>query len=110
MRPPGREGPSMTTVPNWYRGFHPRPKPVRTSARQLVTGSPRLERSRQLAEEGLLQPFMGLTADGVIEPALFPLQPGTANTNRLCEAAQALLVALSPEQRADATFPVDSPL
>src|SRR4051794_36017261 len=99
----------MTTVPNWYRSSHPRPKSVRTSARQLVTGSPRLERSRHLAEEGLLQTFVGLTADGTLEADLFPLETTSVSTHRLCEAAQALLAALTPEQRADATFPVDSP-
>src|SRR3954454_10216063 len=100
----------MTTVPNWYRGFRPRPKPVPTSARQLVTGSPRVERSRQLAEEGLLQSFVGLTANGTIEPDLFPLQPTGVSTDRLREAAQALLAALTPDQQAAAKFPVDSPL
>jgi hypothetical protein len=100
----------MTTVPSWYDGFRPRPKPVRTSARQLVMGSPRLERSRHLAEEGLQQPFVGLTADGTIEPNLFPLQSTGVSTQRLREAAQALLAVLTPAQHAEAVFPLDSPL
>jgi hypothetical protein len=100
----------MTVVTGWYSGFQPRPKPVRTSARQLVTGSPRLERSRQLAEEGLAQPFVGLTTDGTPAEGLFPLRATGGSARRLRDAARALLDALTSAQRADACFPLDSPL
>jgi hypothetical protein len=100
----------MTTVTSWYSGFRPRPKPVRTSARELVVGSPRLAASRQLAEEGLAQPFVGLTADGALAEGLFPVRATGASTRHLRDAAEALLAALTPAQRTDVCFPLDSPL
>jgi len=61
----------------------------------------------QGAGAGRIQPFKGLTADGTIEPGLFPIQATGVSTAPVREAAQRFLQALTPEQRAKTTFPID---
>ena len=95
---------------SWYSGFNPRRGGAPTSGREPFTWPPELMHFRQLAESGMAEPFEGLTTAGALVPDLFALQPSGASTRRLREAAEALLAALSPAQRADACFPLDSEL
>jgi hypothetical protein len=55
-------------------------------------------------------PLVGVTSDGVAVGGLYaPGAGGTATTGPLLDAAQRFLAALSPAQRAQATFPLDAP-
>ena len=68
-------------------------------------------RRRSLDSEasGLAEPFRGVTRDGKIVPGLFAVRSTGVSTEPVREAAIAFLNSLSPEQRAETTFPVDDP-
>jgi hypothetical protein len=53
------------------------------------------------------QPFKGLTADGAIEPGLFPVKATGVSTRPVREAAQRFLQALTADERAKTTYAVD---
>jgi hypothetical protein len=55
----------------------------------------------------LAEPFVGLTADGTVEPGLYELEPSGVDTADVREAATDFLAALSDEQRRRSLFPVD---
>ena len=55
------------------------------------------------------EPFKGITTDGTVIPGLYALAPNGAPTQAMVETANALLMRLSPDQRAKSVFPVDSP-
>jgi hypothetical protein len=54
------------------------------------------------------QPFVGITADGKIESGLFSIRATGVSTRPIRETAERFLGALTPEQHAKTTFPVDS--
>jgi hypothetical protein len=72
---------------------------------QAPKGSP--ASSREAA--ALAEPFRGITADGKVEPGLFPIRATGVSTDPVRKAADAFLAALTPEQRARTKFPVDDP-
>src|SRR3954452_14326750 len=92
---------------SWYSGFKPRQVPP-TSGRRPFTWPPELTHFRQLAETGTAEPFTGLTTDGTPLAGLFPVRQTGVTTRRMRDAAEALLAALTPAQRTDACFPLDS--
>ncbi|HEY7067625.1 MAG TPA: DUF3500 domain-containing protein [Chloroflexota bacterium] len=100
----------MATTTSWYSGFRPRQNQPTTSAHQPFTWPAELEHFRQLAQSGMAEPFTGLTTDGTVREGLFPLQATGVSTARLRDAALAVLDAFTPAQRADACFPLDSPI
>ena len=53
-------------------------------------------------------PFRGITTDGAVIPELYAPRPEGAPTLAMIEAVNALLAAMSPEQRKTSCFPVDS--
>jgi hypothetical protein len=53
-------------------------------------------------------PLAGVTSDGRVQPGLFHLDGPGGDTRPVTEAAQRFLAALTPEQRAKATFPLDA--
>ena len=53
-------------------------------------------------------PFRGITTDGAVIPDLYAPRPEGAPTLAMIEAANALLAAMSPEQKKTSCFPVDS--
>ncbi|MCY4029382.1 MAG: DUF3500 domain-containing protein [Acidobacteria bacterium] len=55
----------------------------------------------------LREPFLGVTADGEIEPDLFPIEATGVSTEPLRDAAVAFLASLTPAQRDRTLFPVD---
>jgi hypothetical protein len=73
----------------------------------------RAERVRQMSksaeERGLAEAFKGVTTDGNVIPGLFPIRATGVSTESVRKAADAFLAALTQEQRAKTTFPVDDP-
>jgi hypothetical protein len=71
------------------------------------------ERFRQMSADyerkGLAEPFKGITANGTIEPGLFPIHSTGVSTEPVRNAAERFLSSLTAEQRARALFPVDDP-
>ncbi len=55
----------------------------------------------------LSAPFVGITTDGKAQPGLFHIRATGVTTEPVKKAAVAFLAALTPEQRAKTTFPVD---
>jgi hypothetical protein len=84
-----------------------------TSRGQQAPGSPAAERGRAMSREaearGLAEPFKGITTDGKVAPGLFPVRSTGVSTEPVRKAADAFLAALTPEQRAKTSFPVDDP-
>ena len=66
-------------------------------------------RSREAEAKGLAEPFTGITANGRVEPGLFPVRSTGVSTEPVRAAAAAFLAALTAEQRQATTFPVDDP-
>jgi hypothetical protein len=56
----------------------------------------------------VLDPFKGFTTDGTVRPGLFAIKSTGVSTQPVVDAANAFLAALTSEQRAATTFPVDS--
>jgi hypothetical protein len=54
------------------------------------------------------QPFKGITTDGNLIPALFPVQRTNVSTRSLREAALDYVGSLNQDQRAKAIFPIDT--
>jgi Protein of unknown function (DUF3500) len=61
-----------------------------------------------MGEASVAQAFKGITTDGRIVPGLFALQKTGVSTQPIRAAALAFLEALSPSQRATASFAIDS--
>ena len=55
----------------------------------------------------LAEPFVGITAEGKVQPGLFHVRATGVTTEPVKKAADAFLAALTPEQRAKTTFPVN---
>lgn len=70
-------------------------------------GGPPSNAAREAA--ALAEPYRGIFAGGKIEPGLFPIRSSGVSTEPVRQAAVAFLAALTPEQRAKTTFPVDDP-
>ncbi len=83
------------------------PVPARAQEESFAERARRM--SARAEEAGLAEPFVGVTADGTPEPGLFELRSTGVSTAPVVEAARAFLSALSDEQRARTTFPVDDP-
>jgi len=58
-------------------------------------------------QQGLAEPFVGLTTNGQPVPGLFTVSPTGVSTAAVRQAAQAFLDSLTPEQRSRTLFPVD---
>ena len=59
--------------------------------------------------QSLAEAFRGITTNGAVESGLFPVRATGVSTEPVRKAAVAFLAALTPEQRAKTTFPVDDP-
>jgi hypothetical protein len=84
-----------------------------TAPRPQPAAEDRAERFRRMSErserEGLAEPFKGITTDGKVVPGLFSIRSTGVSTEPVRKAAEALLAALTPEQRARTLFAVDDP-
>lgn len=82
-------------------------------AQPAPSGETRFQRftrqSREAEAKGLAEPFRGITAQGAVEPGLFPVRSTGVSTGPVRDAARAFLAALTPAQRAKTVFPVDDP-
>jgi hypothetical protein len=95
----------MTTA---YAGFRIRDRAI-ASARE--PGNPPSERMQQYRANGdaaVAESYRGITAGGLPATGLFPLQQTGISTQPISEAARAFLAMVSPEQRQQAQFALDS--
>ena len=80
---------------------------------QPPTPAERRERFAKMSADaerrGLAEPFKGITASGTPEPGLFSIKSTGVSTEPVTRTADAFLSALTAEQRAQTTFPVDDP-
>jgi len=71
------------------------------------------ERFRKMSADyerkGLAEPFTGITANGSVEPGLFPIHATGVSTAPVRTAAERFLASLTAEQRGRAMFGVDDP-
>jgi len=71
------------------------------------------QRFRQMSEDaerkGLAQPFLGIHTSQGVEGGLFAISSTGVSTEPVRKAGDAFLAALTDEQRAKTTFPVDDP-
>jgi uncharacterized protein DUF3500 len=98
-----------------YRPFLPPPgtskiagPTPRAHAQARTRNNPRAQGLLANWEKMLNGPFRGITTDSSVIPALFVPRPEGAPTLAMIEAVNALLAAMSPEQKQRSTFPVDS--
>lgn len=72
---------------------------------------PQSERFRQMSldaeKRGLAEPFRGITTDGKVRTGLYSIRSTGVSTAPVRKAAEAFLGALTAEQRAKTSFPVD---
>lgn len=61
--------------------------------------------SREAA--ALAEAFKGITANGTVQPGLFPIRASGVSTEPVQKAAAAFLAALTPEQKGKTLFPVE---
>jgi Protein of unknown function (DUF3500) len=66
-------------------------------------------RSRTFEQNGLADPFKGITTDGNLQPNLYALRSTGVSTAPVVTAAKAFLAALSEPQRSKTLFAVDDP-
>jgi len=60
------------------------------------------------AAQALAEPFRGVTADGIVEPGLFPIKATGVTTRPVMDAAVRFLAGLTEADRARTVFPVTS--
>src|SRR6187200_513609 len=86
---------------------------ARSQAPQTETHEQRAARFRQMSidaeAKGLAEPFKGITAQGRVEPGLFPIRSSGVSTGPVRAAADAFLAALTKAQRDKTMFDVDDP-
>ena len=86
---------------------------ARSQAPQTETHEQRAARFRQMSidaeTKGLAEPFKGITAQGRIEPGLFPIRSSGVSTGPVRAAADAFLAVLTTPQRDKTMFAVDDP-
>ena len=61
----------------------------------------------QQQQDPLAEPFKGVTTNGTVVPNLFPIRATGVSTAPVRSAADRFISALTPEQKARTTFPVD---
>jgi len=60
-------------------------------------------------QDPTVEPFKGVTTNGAVLPGLFPIVATGVSTAPVKQAADQFLAALTPDQRARTSFPVDDP-
>jgi hypothetical protein len=67
------------------------------------------QKSERAEEQGLAEPFRGVTANNELIYGVFPIKSTGVSTAPVVAAAEGLLDALTEEQRNKSSFPVDDP-
>jgi hypothetical protein len=68
----------------------------------------KVERAETKAEEKMLDtPFLGVTAQGVVESNLYSIRRTNVSTTGIKNAVEKFLASLTPELRENCTFPID---
>jgi hypothetical protein len=67
------------------------------------------ERSADAEKQGLADPFTGITANGTVEPNLYPVHSTGVPTAAVRSAAERFLSSLTAEQRGRTLYEVDDP-
>src|SRR3954447_5017259 len=88
--------------------FEPRPLRPGVSGRAPFDFPPRMVEMRQRLLDRTAEPYVGITTDGTAVAGLYDIHSSGVSTRPLLDAANALLAALTPEQRASACFGVAS--
>jgi hypothetical protein len=88
--------------------FEPRPLRPGFSGREPFAWPERLLENRQRLLDQAAEPYVGITTDGTPLAGLYDIQPTGVSTRPILDAANALLAALSPEQRATVSFDIAS--
>ena len=65
--------------------------------------------SQDYEQKGLAEPFKGITTNGQVMPGLFEIRSTGVSTEPVRKATEALLAALTPEQRDKTMYPVGDP-
>ncbi len=84
---------------------------IHSSAQQRPPAPPKrgpdvlLQLSIAAATAGLAEDFKGVTADGSVEPGLFPIVSTKVSTEPVRVAAERFLATLTPQQRWKRFFP-----
>ena len=65
--------------------------------------------SADFERKGLAEPFRGITANGTVEPGLFPIHATGVSSAPVRTAAERFLASLTPNQRDRAMFALDDP-
>src|SRR5688572_17904602 len=81
--------------------------PLATLCAQPPAGKGPSAASREA--QALAEAFRGITANGAVQPGLFPIRGTGVSPEPVRAAAAAFLTALTPEQRTKTKFPVDDP-
>lgn len=67
-----------------------------------------LQRQLARAQANMTAPFKGITTDGHVRPGLYAILPTGVSVQPIIDAAEAFLASLTPDERAIASFEVDS--
>jgi hypothetical protein len=88
--------------------FAPRPLRPGFSGREPFEMPKGLQENRQRLLDRAAEPYVGITTDGTPLSGLYDLHPTGVSTHPILDAATTLLTALTPEQRATVSFPIES--
>ncbi|UUX49451.1 DUF3500 domain-containing protein [Nisaea acidiphila] len=64
---------------------------------------------QERAKKALSEPFVGITAQGTVQPGLFEIVPSGVEMRPVTDAANAVIAAMNAEQLESLRFPVDNP-
>ena len=84
--------------------FEPRPLRPGFSGREPFDWPEGLRGTRQRILDQASEPFVGITTDGMPASGLYDLHPTGVSTRPILDAANQLLAALAPEQRAAVSY------
>jgi hypothetical protein len=99
---------SATAPGNGGGGFKLRERTRVSGRARAAELPPGLQKYLESAQAALAEPLKGVTVDGRPRPGLFHIQPTGVSARPLEEAARAFLDSLAADQRARATFGVES--
>jgi hypothetical protein len=88
--------------------FEPRPLRPGVSGREPFALPEDAQRNRRRLVDHAAEPFVGITTAGTPQAGLYEIRSTGVSTRDILDAADTLLAALSPEQRATVSLPIAS--